>query len=103
MDRLVAEWWLHSKRVTTLLATGQKPELQVMQRISVPAQIYAWKAAAETRSRAADVQGRNRELFLKAFADRLSVLGYERNSEGDGTFLLGRWDEQWSYASEDKH
>lgn len=102
-DRLVAEWWLRSKRVTTLLATGQKPELQVIQRISVPAQIYAWKAAAATRSRAADVQGCNRELFLRAFVDRLSVLGYERNSEGDGTFLLGRWDEHWSYASEDKH
>jgi predicted GNAT superfamily acetyltransferase len=98
-DRLVAEWWLRSKRVKDFLATGKKPAFQTMQRISVPAEIYAWKASAETRPKAAEVQKGNRELFLKAFAERLSVLGYERDSTGNGTFLLGRWDEQWSYAS----
>jgi hypothetical protein len=29
------------------------------------------------------------------------VLGYERDSEGNGKFLLGEWDEKWSYASEE--
>jgi hypothetical protein len=27
------------------------------------------------------------------------VLSYERDDEGNGKFLLGKWDEAWSYAS----
>jgi len=46
------------------------------------------------------VQERNREQFLRAFSHGLAVLGYERDAEGNGKFLLGRWDEKWSYASE---
>ena len=67
----------------------------------MPAQIYEWKAAAETRGKAQQVQERNREQFLQAFRDGLAVLGYERDPEGNGKFLLGDWDEKWSYASED--
>lgn len=98
-DRLVAEWWLRSRRVTELLQGGRKPGFQTEQTIEVPAQIYEWKAAPETRARAAEVHGRNRGLFLAAFAQGLAVLGYERDSEGNGRFLLGRWDEDWSYVS----
>jgi hypothetical protein len=42
---------------------------------------------------------RNRELFLGAFSQGLSALGYDRDDRGNGRFLLGRWDENWSYAS----
>ena len=63
--------------------------------------IYEWKAAAETRSKAQQVQERNREQFLRAFGDGLAVLGYERDSEGNGKFQIGDWDEKWSYASQD--
>jgi predicted GNAT superfamily acetyltransferase len=97
-DRLVAEWWLRSKRVEMFLQSGQKPQFETVQRISVPAQIYEWKAAEGTRARAAEVQARNREQFLKAFRGGLAVLGYERDAEGNGSFLLGRWEEGWSYA-----
>jgi hypothetical protein len=45
------------------------------------------------------VQDRNREQFVKAFADGLAVLGYERLPEGDGKFLLGRWEENWMYPA----
>ncbi len=99
-DRLIAEWWLKSKRVETLLATGEKPAAVAESSIDVPAQIYNWKAAPETRSRAQQVQERNREKFLRSFADGLAVLGYERDAQGNGKFLLGHWDEHWSYASE---
>ncbi len=99
-DRLIAEWWLKSKRVETLLATGKNPAFQKEANIEVPGQIYDWKAAAETRRQAQQVQERNREHFLRAFAAGLAVLGYERDAEGNGAFLLGRWDETWSYASE---
>jgi hypothetical protein len=68
--------------------------------VSVPAQIYDWKATPETRAQAQQVQEHNREQFLRAFADGLAVLNYERDAEGNGRFILGRWDEKWSYASE---
>jgi predicted GNAT superfamily acetyltransferase len=99
-DRLIAEWWLKSKRVETLLEIGKNPPVQTDTSIAVPAQIYEWKAAADTRSKAQQVQERNREQFLRAFGQGLSVLAYERDAEGNGKFQLGRWEEKWSYASE---
>lgn len=100
-DRLIAEWWLKSKRVETLLATGKNPAFNQQDAIDVPAQIYEWKATSETRSQAQQVQERNREQFLRAFDGGLAVLGYERDAAGNGKFLLGNWDEDWSYASEE--
>jgi predicted GNAT superfamily acetyltransferase len=98
-DRLIAEWWLKSKRVETLLATGKNPAFNQHAAIEVPAQIYEWKATAETRGKAQKVQERNRDQFLRAFGDGLAVLGYERDSAGNGKFLLANWDEEWSYAA----
>lgn len=99
-DRLIAEWWLKSKRVESLLATGKKPAIAAERSISVPAQIYDWKASAETRAKAQEVQERNRESFLQALAHGLAAVGYERDAAGNGKFLLGHWDEKWSYASD---
>jgi predicted GNAT superfamily acetyltransferase len=98
-DRLVAEWWLKSRRVESLLQAGKKPQVQTMTTISVPAQIYDWKALPATRGQAKEVQDRNREQFVRAFADGSAVLGYECDQQGSGTFLLGRWDEKWAYPS----
>jgi predicted GNAT superfamily acetyltransferase len=100
-DRLIAEWWLKSRRVEALLATGKNPAFSQQAAIDVPAQIYVWKAMVATRGKAQQVQERNREQFLRAFGDGLTVLGYERDSADNGKFLLGNWDENWSYASED--
>src|ERR1700720_4186858 len=99
-DRLIAEWWLKSRRVETLLATGKNPPAEQRVEVEVPATIYEWKAAADSRAKAQQVQERNREQFLKAFAQGLAVLGYERDSDGNGKFQLGHWEERWSYASE---
>jgi predicted GNAT superfamily acetyltransferase len=137
-DRLVAEWWLKSKRVESLMGSapgdpartpwGQPPSavqspggrqgvkssfarpdsrgrlsprgsFETLKTISVPAQIYDWKASPVTRDRAAEVQDRNRRDFLQAFTDGLAVLGYERDQQGNGKFLLGRWQEKWLYPS----
>ena len=100
-DRLIAEWWLKSKRVETLLATGENTAFRRQAAIEVPAQIYEWKAAAETRREAQEVQERNRKQFLRAFDRGLAVLGYEHDVAGDGKFMLGHWDEQYSYASQE--
>jgi predicted GNAT superfamily acetyltransferase len=99
-DRLIAEWWLKSKRVEKLLRDGSNDKAPSVTSISVPAQIYDWKASAATRVNAQQVQEHNREQFLRAFANGLAVLNYERDAEGNGKFLLGQWDEKWSYASE---
>jgi predicted GNAT superfamily acetyltransferase len=99
-DRLIAEWWLKSKRVETLLGTGKNPPFERAMSIDVPAKIYEWKAAPETRGQAQQLQERNRDEFLRAFGQGMSVLGYERDAADNGEFLLGRWDETWSYASE---
>jgi predicted GNAT superfamily acetyltransferase len=90
-DRLVAEWWLKSRRVTDLLERGRPPRFQVVKKIAVPAQIYAWKASDADREKAVQVQKRNREEFLQAFAQGLVAQGYERDPQDNGTFLLGPW------------
>jgi predicted GNAT superfamily acetyltransferase len=96
-DRLVAEWWMKSKRVEAVLADAPRAEFECRARIEVPAAIYEWKADAATRAQALAVQGSNRERFHRAFAEGLSVLGYERDERGNGRFLLGEWDESWRY------
>jgi predicted GNAT superfamily acetyltransferase len=96
-DRLVAEWWMKSKRVEAVLAEAPRAKFECRARIDVLAEIYAWKASAETRAQALAVQARNRDVFQRAFAEGLSVLGYERDEHGNGRFLLGGWDEAWRY------
>jgi predicted GNAT superfamily acetyltransferase len=96
-DRLVAEWWMKSKRVEAVLADAPRAQFECRARIDVPAEVYAWKAAATTRAQALAVQSSNRERFQQAFAEGLSVLGYERDAHGNGRFLLGEWDESGRY------
>jgi len=96
-DRLVAEWWMKSRRVETVMQNGPRPAFEPQAHIDVPAEVYEWKATLETRSQALAVQQKNREQFVRALAQGLAVLGYERNQRGDGRFLLGSWDEAWSY------
>jgi predicted GNAT superfamily acetyltransferase len=96
-DRLLAEWWLNSERVTSLLSSGRKPKAEVTTRISVPAEVYEWKKAADTRRHALELLERNRVEFLQAFAHNLAVLRYERDTHGNGAFLLGSWNQEQSH------
>ena len=98
-DRLTAEWWLRSHRVEALLTDGTRPAVKAEAVVEVPAEIYEWKSSTVNRAKALEVQQRNRALFLQNFEKGLAVLGYERDGRGDGKYLLGRWDESWSYAS----
>ncbi len=97
-DRLVAEWWLKSKRVESVLATEASTPFQILKTISVPAQVYEWKASPVTKERAREILDCNRQDFLEAFSDGLAVLGYQCDPTGNGKFFLGRWDEKWMYA-----
>jgi predicted GNAT superfamily acetyltransferase len=96
-DRMVAEWWMKSRRVQTLLTSGRRPDFESKIHIDVPAEIYEWKADTQTRPKALEVQEDNREQFVAAFAAGLSVLGYERDVRGNGRFLLSSWDEPLNY------
>jgi predicted GNAT superfamily acetyltransferase len=96
-DRLVAEWWMDSQRVKTVL-NGGRPTVLLEERIDVPHEIYSWKADPTMRSRAEEVQSQNRKLLQSGFARGLSCLGYERDAQGNGRFLLGRWNEKWGYG-----
>src|SRR5271163_4967260 len=81
-DRLVAEWWMKSKRVDAVLAGAPRAKFECRACIDVPAEIYGWKSAAATRVQALGVQQRNHESFVRSFAEGLSVLGYERDERG---------------------
>jgi predicted GNAT superfamily acetyltransferase len=91
-DRLYAEWWLKSSRVTNLLS-GKPQSIHSDERITVPQAIYQWKQDAQRRSLAQELQTSNREALQTAFGRGLAVVGYERDSDGNGSFLLGPWDE----------
>jgi predicted GNAT superfamily acetyltransferase len=92
-DRLYAEWWLNSPRVKGLLC-GEPQTPQIGERVTVPHAIYQWKQDAQQRVLAQSIQTRNREALESAFRRGLAVIGYERDAEGSGCFLLGHWNQE---------
>jgi predicted GNAT superfamily acetyltransferase len=95
-DRIVAEWWLKSERVTRVLA-GESLKIDAVTQVYVPVEVSAWKAVEADRDKARAVQEGNARALEAAFARGLAVVGYERNAHGDGQFLLGVWDEGLAY------
>ena len=91
-DRLYAEWWLRSERVAGILREEAQP-IEVLERVTVPHTIYQWKQDVQLRSLAIAVQTGNREALESAFRRSLAVIGYERDEQGNGNFLLGHWKE----------
>jgi predicted GNAT superfamily acetyltransferase len=88
-DRCIAEWWLASPRVETILA-GKTPErTEVVARISVPADIYTIKENDHARAR--EIQKRVSDQSLETFSKGLAVTGFERTPES-GTYLFTTWD-----------
>ena len=88
-DRLVAEWELDSAHVRAVLEGRSPAEFKIEERIFVPAAIYEWKASEAGRERALAVQMENRRRFQEAFSKGLAVVGFDRDAEGNGTYLLG--------------
>ncbi len=100
-DRLVAEWWLNSARVRRIVGEegGERdaaqprpdgrPSDKVAESIDVLRAVYDWKQDPEQRTLAEQLQTKNRIALQAAFARGLAVTGYQRTTEGDGSFLLG--------------
>jgi predicted GNAT superfamily acetyltransferase len=70
---------------------GEAQPIEVIERVTVPHTIYQWKQDAQQRSLALALQTSNREALESAFRRGLAVIGYERDAQGNGTFLLGPW------------
>jgi predicted GNAT superfamily acetyltransferase len=88
-DRLLAVWDLDSQRVEGILAQLPTPEQPIEDRILVPVAIGTWKNNSVTRERALAVQMDVRQKFQRAFSQGLTVLGFSRDSDGNGIFELG--------------
>jgi predicted GNAT superfamily acetyltransferase len=91
-DRLYAEWWLRSPRVVHIL-DGGTPSPDAIERINVPAEVAEWKQDPLHRTDAAALQTNNRIALESAFARGLAVTGYQRSENGDGCFLLNRFEQ----------
>jgi predicted GNAT superfamily acetyltransferase len=74
-DRLVAEWWLSSERVKSILADDPIPLKGAAVRIGLPANLAEIKA--RDRAAAARVQAEAREQFQKWFAKGYVATGIE--------------------------
>jgi predicted GNAT superfamily acetyltransferase len=91
-DRLYAEWWLRSPRVASVLR-GEVQHPQIVERVTVPQAIYQWKQDVQQRGLAQALQISIREALQSAFHRGLAVVGYERDADGNGCYLLGPWNE----------
>jgi predicted GNAT superfamily acetyltransferase len=88
-DRLLAEWYLDSPRVSSRAEGHPAGEYAIRRRIVVPADLSQWKAAEASRGRAEAVQLENRRKFQEAFNEGMTVLGFLRDADGNGVFELG--------------
>ncbi len=95
-DRIFAEWWIRSRRVERVLR-GEVNDMQPLEHVTVPAAIADWKANVADRERARALQHGNAQALQAAFARGLAVVDYQRATNGDGRFVLGVWDEGFTY------
>ncbi len=89
-DRLLAEWHLDSARVHDHVEGRPHAVPVIEERITVPASIYQWKASDQDRHLALAMQTQNRLKFLEAFSRGLAVLGFARDTAGNGIYELGQ-------------
>jgi predicted GNAT superfamily acetyltransferase len=84
-DRLVAEWWVRSRRVEDVLGGLQREANANCERIAIPANI---REICRNEPQAAEkIQTSVREQFLTQIADGRAAIGFEFNKE-KGTYLL---------------
>jgi len=87
-DRCIAEWWVNSPRVNSLLG-GQKMEREPIQaRIDIPSNIAELRTADPAKAR--EVQQRVCEQFLEHQSNGLAVVGFESTRE-TGSYLFAPW------------
>jgi predicted GNAT superfamily acetyltransferase len=86
-DRCVAEWWIDTPRVHSVLEN--KPiKRRVEERISFPFDIA--RIRREEKDRAREIQKTNAAKFQRAFDRGLAVTGFE-STDMEGTYILEPW------------
>ncbi|HLK19789.1 MAG TPA: GNAT family N-acetyltransferase [Bryobacteraceae bacterium] len=88
-DRCIAEWWIGSPRVETIVAGRVFERSPVEARIAIPNEIAALRKDDPKRAR--EIQRQASEKFQAAFERGLAVIGFEKSEEA-GTYLLGKWE-----------
>ena len=86
--------WYAAAIVLFCLALASKESAVVWAALMLPP---VFTAEERKRAQALNVQQANREQFLNSFSKGLVVLGYERDTQGNGTFLLGKPEESFSF------
>jgi predicted GNAT superfamily acetyltransferase len=84
-DRCIAEWWVNSARVVSIVNDEKFANPAIAERIGVPANIADIRRDDPKRARALQAEMANR--FDVAFGRGLAVVGMERTPEW-GTYLL---------------
>jgi len=84
-DRLLAEWWLDSERVKSVLAGDPFPQSNAATRVAFPSDIV--KIKANDRATAARIQAEIRIQFQQAFAEGRVVTGIE-TSGAETSYIL---------------
>jgi predicted GNAT superfamily acetyltransferase len=87
-DRCVAGWYLRSERACAAVAGRPVSRGSVVERVEVPSDIAAIRAAEPQRAR--EIQAQISEQFLSAFRQGLTVIGFERGGEYSA-YLMGLW------------
>jgi predicted GNAT superfamily acetyltransferase len=97
-DRLIAEWWIQSRRVRRLLdgEEGSLPENEITARVAVPGEIYEWKATGDPR--AGEAQTRVREKLMPLLQNGLTILQHRVLTDGSGELGLGKWEEERNFG-----
>jgi predicted GNAT superfamily acetyltransferase len=88
-DRCIAEWWISSRRVKTILAGQAFERPGVELRIAIPSDIANIRAKDPACAR--EIQQKTHDQFSGAFDHSLAVIGFEK-SEQAGTYLIGKWE-----------
>jgi predicted GNAT superfamily acetyltransferase len=84
-DRLMAEWWLRTKRVEQILAGASPAAADKAVRIPIPTDIGEWKI--KERDRASRIQGELREQFQLWFGRGYAATALKR-SGGVSNYVL---------------
>ena len=87
-DRLVAEWWLDSRRVIAAIENLAPSAKDTPVAIEVPAEFEQWTQSDLPRVQA--VQTRVREEFTKWFAREYAAIGVRAGEKGSA-YLLAPW------------
>lgn len=87
-DRLIAEWWIASDRVRSILGrqSFQRPLAQSV--ASVPIQIARLRKEHPAEARA--IQTSLGERLTESFRTGLAAIGFEK-TDSEGRYLLGAW------------